>query len=248
MTAPTRVLEASRVLRVSKYAFRFDGIDDYVSINDSLSFDVSEVTIEGFVRFPITPVEHGQHACIWNRGNAKILYLLIGHRLYNKFQFLIRVNDILYTLLGETEIKPGIWYHVVGRYDGKAMSLYIDGVKEAELGVSGALDTYRETNYIGYAIGSDYSLMDLGFVRLYNRALSDEEIKRNYENINEPVRDGLILWLQADVNDFDGSTWYDRSGSENNAVPNGPALTCIVCPKKENEASVPEEPGGFDLI
>ena len=244
MSVPLRILSPRRVLKVAKYAFSFDGVDDYVLVNDSSVFDVENVTVEGLVRFLVMPSEHGQHASIWNRGNAEILYLLIGHRIYNKVQLLIRVNGILYSTMSETEIEAGIWYHVVGRYDGKTMSLHLNGAKEAELVISGELDTYREANYIGYSIGSDYSLMDLAFVRIYNRALSDEEIHWNYENWDDPVRDGLILWLHADTNDFDGSTWYDRSGSGNNATPNGAILTCIVCPKKENGVSISEEPGG----
>jgi hypothetical protein len=55
-------------------------------------------------------------------------------------------------------------------------------------------------------------------VLVYNRALSDAEIAQLYSNPTNPIRDGLVLWLQADPAYIQGSTWIDLSGNGNNAT------------------------------
>jgi len=55
-------------------------------------------------------------------------------------------------------------------------------------------------------------------VLIYNRALSDAEVAQLYSNPTNPIREGLVLWLQADPAYIKGSTWLDLSGHGNNAT------------------------------
>ena len=67
-------------------------------------------------------------------------------------------------------------------------------------------------------------------VLVYNRALSDSEIAQLYSNPTNPIRDGLVLWLQADPAYIQGSTWVDLSGNGNNATLNNAQLVQLVTP------------------
>jgi hypothetical protein len=61
----------------------------------------------------------------------------------------------------------------------------------------------------------------LGFIAqvlIYSRALSGSEIQYNYQNPNNPITNGLVLWLQADPKYISGNTWLDLSGYGNNGT------------------------------
>ena len=64
----------------------------------------------------------------------------------------------------------------------------------------------------------DFSNVAVWQVLVYNRALSDVEIAQLYSNPTNPIREGLVLWLQADPAYIKGSTWLDLSGNNNNAT------------------------------
>ena len=68
----------------------------------------------------------------------------------------------------------------------------------------------------------------IAFVRIYNRALSDSEITHNYYFPNDPVRDGLVLWLHWDSIDIENGIWYDKSGYDNHGTIYGATLVDII--------------------
>jgi uncharacterized protein (TIGR02145 family) len=87
-----------------------------------------------------------------------------------------------------TEIQEGEWYHLAAVLDHPGMKIYINGEKESEL--SNVLS--------GHDISSDYwdqlllgrynGLME--DIRIYNRALNDNEINQIKNNIN--ITNGLV--------------------------------------------------------
>lgn len=77
-------------------------------------------------------------------------------------------------------VTDGKWHFLSLTYDGSYLRAYIDGVKTLEQAVTGALQTGAATN-IGYYPGY-YANGFIDDVRIYNRALSADEIKRLYES------------------------------------------------------------------
>ena len=71
-------------------------------------------------------------------------------------------------------------------------------------------------------------------VLLYSRVLSDSEVQWNYQYPDNPVRSGLVLWLQADPNnvkDIDGDgrlEWIDLSGYGNHGKIYGAQLVQFI--------------------
>jgi len=69
---------------------------------------------------------------------------------------------------------------------------------------------------------------------IYSRVLSADEILWNFSNPGDPVRNGLVLWLQADpqyVRDVDGDgllEWLDLSGANNHGKVYGARLVELV--------------------
>ena len=131
------------------------------------------------------------------------------------------------------------WHHAVGVVDRSAnqIRLYIDGVLRSTASIAGFgnLDGGGVTELIIGASNSGsnpfYGLID--DVRIYNRALSPDEIKRLYKigatfKINVPsntgtLSDGLVGYWSFDGPDMAGNTALDRSGQGNNGtLTNGP--------------------------
>jgi len=65
-------------------------------------------------------------------------------------------------------------------------------------------------------------------VLIYNFALSQSQIQYNMANPDNPIRDGLLLWLQADPAYISGNTWYDLSGNNNNGTIYGATLVQLT--------------------
>jgi hypothetical protein len=69
---------------------------------------------------------------------------------------------------------------------------------------------------------------------IYSRALSNSEVQWNYQYPDNPVRNGLVLWLQADpayIKDIDGDgvlEWVDLSGFGNHGKIYGARLVQLT--------------------
>lgn len=130
------------------------------------------------------------------------------------------------------------WWHCVGTYDGSNNRLYING----QLVVTGASISGNITNGNALSIiqtgtaGIVYGKGTIGEIKIYNRALSQQEVLQNFNatknrflNALPPVRNNLILEYDAtDVNSYPGTgtSWFDTSGFSNHGIlTNGPVLS-----------------------
>ena len=80
-------------------------------------------------------------------------------------------------------LSSATWYHAVLTFDGLLLRLYIDGVKEAE----DAANTYVDADAISAAMSSiagssEFFEGPLDDVRIYDRALTEKEIKALYNH------------------------------------------------------------------
>ncbi len=84
-------------------------------------------------------------------------------------------------------LSDGVWYHLVGTYDGAKINFYVNGVVEGTLNYSGAPSSGGKTriarrwddvannanNFVGGTIP---------IVRIYNRALTQSEVIQNFND------------------------------------------------------------------
>ena len=153
------------------------------------------------------------------------------------------------------------WFHIVGTYNGQSLNqsfsgtMTSDGPIRRKLYVNGNMvDSDRESffggnigdSYIGsyHANGLERAPMELAVARIYNRELSHEEIKQNY-NAQKSRIDAIPkipspanLVLYADAGMFEsykgsgsGTTIYDLSGNGNDGTISGatyPANTVLA--------------------
>jgi len=106
----------------------------------------------------------------WGTNNVKVVY---------------RIGDIdVYTLSANNVIVEDEWRHVAWRYNGSQAQIFIDGNSSGSaVNASGPLLTNSLEIWFRWGWGTDQRWYKgiIDEVRIYNRALSDEEIKALYE-------------------------------------------------------------------
>jgi len=164
-------------------AYRFDGVDDYILIENSNSLNIRDaLTISAWVGFPVIP-SGGSHILMksltagtyeyginLNSANSGALSASIGGRnLVNVVSDPVFVNR---------------WYHVVAtwQYPGKC-KLYMDGVVVDSNTAVGNIDPQNCPLTIGrIRPGTSASSYEgvVDDIRIYNRSLSEKEIQSLY--------------------------------------------------------------------
>jgi len=172
---------ATRVNEGFVRALSFDGVDDYVIANP---VNVDYLTISAWVQWHRFYEDSAGHAVISNSNSAQDGYMLYQavSAPYNRvraFVYTTSTFDITSTTLLETNT----WYHIVVTYDGSFFRLYINGILDRERTVSGTIKPTTNPFLIGstYVPGGVKFNGTIDEVLIFNRALSEEEIKFLYE-------------------------------------------------------------------
>ena len=164
---------------------QFDGVNDYVDCGNPTSLNIAGViTVEAWV-YP-----KAANSVIYEDSTAAHNpTLILIYQADGKFEFLRYSAGWRATT--DPSVKPlNAWYHIVGTYDGSYQRLYVNGQEVALLLFSGDLDDTAGRNVIGIDSRLDptYGIMNglIDEVRIYNRALSAEEVRYHY-NRGGPV-------------------------------------------------------------
>ncbi len=225
--------------------FNFDGSNDYMTIVRSSSMSpTSGLTQEVWFNFSTIP-------------NAAIFIGLQYGSSYNNTYALWKDSSLLYggvntsgsfsaIGIGISNISGNKWHNFVHTYDGSAQRLYLDGVLLNSSNITGSIQYDANNTRVligaddnggGYNTGAGYFHSGkINQIKIYNRALTSEEITRNYnsskkryfpeENI---VTNGLVLNIDPSKPSSyagSGNTIYDLSGSGNTGtLTNGPVFS-----------------------
>ncbi|MDD4476776.1 MAG: DUF1566 domain-containing protein [Patescibacteria group bacterium] len=130
----------------------------------------------------------------------------------------------------------GKWTHIVLVSDGTQTCGYRNGIAAGTCQSYTAISDNSSAFYIGNdALGVDWWKGGLDDVRIYNRALSLNEIKQLYAlggakqasslqnapTTNNNLKSGLVGWWTFDGKDVNATTVFDKSGQGNNGTRNG---------------------------
>jgi tetratricopeptide (TPR) repeat protein len=167
-----------------------DGDGDWVDCGDDLLFGMTEeislsawFKVAGSIR-------------LWRAVIAKGTSWKLQGR-YETLKFVCGVNmpgdiGVDSGVLGKKAINDGHWHHVVGVYDGRTATLYIDGQRDVSAAVAGSI----AANSYNVWIGSDSHRNERALkgridnVHIYSYALSPNEVKMLYEG-KEPPREKI---------------------------------------------------------
>jgi len=208
-------------LGFDRYVLYFDGEDDYIEIPDSPSLNPTKaITVEAMIK-PVVDMYGGTTwTCIRKANNQYLLEP--GDAGTNYWAFGVNIGGTFYRVDTDEPISIKQWHHFVGLYDSSkgVLQIWVDGKLRGSRSLTGEIQVQSGGLLIG-RWGSEYFTGYIAFVRIYNRALSESEIRYNLLNYHNPVRDGLVLWL--DFEEGHGDKAYDKSDYGNHGTIYGGA-------------------------
>jgi hypothetical protein len=165
-------------------AAHFDGSNDFVdcgTIRDSFP----AITISAWIYIQSI----GNHVIVakdqdGNPNNATFNFNIDSNR---NVRWAARIGNIWEDFNGSIVLSLNTWHHVVVVYDGTTMIIYVDGLRDPNTNAaSGIMIGGLNSNvYVGMRQGGSWGPTDgyIDEVRIYNRALSPEEIRLLYERM-----------------------------------------------------------------
>ena len=165
-------------------AMKFDGVDDRVAITDEFMEGFEAFTVEAWAM----PVDFPHDLKVFG-GNKKLALEIDPAE--KKFRWAWRSVEGGWQegIFSSTVAEANTWYHLVATYDGSTQRLYVNGVEEVNSPAGGTMNVNNEFMTIG-SYGPTHPGVFSGLideVRIYDRALSDDEIQKNYKSTGVAV-------------------------------------------------------------
>jgi PKD repeat protein len=180
-------------------ALKFDGINDWVTVNDSASLDLSSnMTLEAWV-YPQQSMPNDWRTVIMKEQTGGAVYNLNATNDTNLPGFSF-YDGVWHSLNGPEPLSLNQWTHLVATYDGNVQRLYINGVMVASRNQTGLIPISDGALRIGgNSILGEFFQGYIDEVRIYNRALSAEEVSSNMATpVNTATSDQLQLIMGND--------------------------------------------------
>ena len=154
----------------------FNGVNSRITVNDAPSLRPSTITISAWVK----PASLGADRKIAGKNSSSGDSYNLGIYSNNKIEFWVQSSAWygVRSVSGGTAVDTGVWYHVVGVYDGNTITTYLNGQADRSA-VVGSVAIQYNTNpfYIGQTPGTSYFKGVIDDIRIYDRALSGAEIQ-----------------------------------------------------------------------
>ena len=194
----------------------FDGTDDYVEVADKPEFSSQNLTVEaqicytGLTEYPIIVSKWDWSHKMREWALAVDSYKYVAIAVYDE------EADTLTSVVGTSDIRKRL-VHVTGVVDDGNGHIYVDGIKENSLSITQTIRDTAAPLRVGMQ-ADDYWPFEgiIAFVRVYKRALAESEIRYNMLHLNDPVKNGLVLWLSE--TSINPPTWTDLSGYDNHGT------------------------------
>ncbi len=218
-------------------ALRLDGIDDYVEVPNSASLNPTDaITIEAWIR------QNQQGDELIMKFGTDWATNSYGYSLITSndgsVSFWIGVGTYPFPMLstGPNNFTLNNWHHLAATYDRNKMKIYVDGVLKAETPETRAIVPTSGTLFISTPWAQYYN-GTIDEVRIYNRALTGEEIQEDMNsaypisrtigtwNFNEDsgtVANDTHIWVKGKYGaalSFDGIDDYVDAGNGTSLSP-----------------------------
>jgi len=176
------------VAGISGQALSFDGVDDYVLLPDVASLQPTDaITIEAWIK-PNTVSDTSNDIVAIKLKSSVYKGVLLRQKL-GGLQFWVGNGTIQLYPLSSSVFQVDNWFHVVGRWDGNEISLWINGQKDSNTAILAGPIQYEPTRTIMIAnwSGSWFNGL-IDEVRIYSRALGTDEIMQHYLQTRRNLR------------------------------------------------------------
>jgi hypothetical protein len=169
---------AKRVAGKYGGALSFDGVNDMVSVADSNSLDLSKaLTLEAWVK--PSKLDGMWRTAVIKEQTSQLCYALYaGNKSGKPSGHVYSGGDA--ALASANAIALSKWTHVATTWDGSTLRMYVNGTQVASSALSGTATTSsRPLRIGGNNVWTEWFNGLIDEVRVYNRALSPDEVKQD---------------------------------------------------------------------
>ena len=169
-------------------ALSFDGVDDWVTVPDANSFDLTTgMTLEAWVR-PTAAASDWTTALLKERPGGLAYALYAADGAGNPPAGYINRNGTDVQAAGASVLPLNAWSHLAVTYDGAALRLYVNGTEVGSTPETGSITTSTGPLRIGgNAVWGEFFTGLIDEVRVYNHALTAAQIQADMATpINKP--------------------------------------------------------------
>ena len=155
-------------------ALSFDGTNDRVDVPDAASLDLTTgMTLEAWVK-PTSNV--GWRTVLMKERGTDLLYALYSSN--GSKPRTENFTTVENTAAGTTALPLNAWSHLASTYDGTNLRFYVNGALVTTKATTGAMpNTANPLRIGGNAVWGEYFAGLIDEVRVYNRALTEAELK-----------------------------------------------------------------------
>ena len=209
----------------------FDGVDDRVETNRTLTNGYAELSVSTWVKYNNNLATSNQYHPIVARqgslGNSFALQNMRSGASSNGGELYFGVNTPNGNFNAFSGVVPSqnVWYNIVGTYDGSNVKIYIDGVLKATTSASGNINTNNTILYLGDSGFGGYSQIlngNLDEVSIYSRGLTQSEVTdifgQGVPSDVSSISDIEAYWRMGDGDT--ANTITDNVGSNNGTMVN----------------------------
>src|SRR6266446_2472758 len=170
---------------------RFDGISNWVTVNDSDSLDLTGgMTLEAWV-YPTVATGNWTTVLLKEAPPGfNLAYHLQGDPSGHPSSYIMTEASGLQGLVGIGTLLLNTWTHLAATYNGAMFFLYVNGTVVASQPVSGNIPpSIGPLRLGGNSIWGEYFAGTIDEVRIYNKALSQTEIQAD---MRTPVGNSVL--------------------------------------------------------
>jgi predicted transcriptional regulator len=227
-----------------------DGKTGYVEVADSESLHSFKeaITIEAWVK-----------AASFYTGNGEVNSIVRKNITPGAENFLLRFRIVDGERLAEMnpgvrvgivqapyEFTTGTWYHLAGTYDGKAITVYVNGVKVRGEPFSGPMNIDKSDLFIGKGdpdfSSGEYFHGELDDIRIWNVSRSQKEIQAAMNTPLTGKEEGLVAYWNFDDGTSKDLSPYGNDGRlcEGARIEEAPRPTAVVSREETRETTFPQ--------
>jgi PKD repeat protein/glucose/arabinose dehydrogenase len=157
-------------------ALTFDGINDWVTVADAASLDLTTgMTLEAWVN--PSALGSAWRTVILKEQSTGMAYGLYADEGGNRPSAHVYTSSELDTR-GTAALPVGAWSHLAATYDGTTLRLFVNGTQVSSRAVAGAMRVTAQSLRIGgNAVWNEWFQGRIDEVRIYNRALPAADIQ-----------------------------------------------------------------------
>jgi len=203
-------------------ALMFDATDDQIVVPTNATLDIEdEITMMAWAK------PGPNLTADWRTIVGKSPTNVLGNNTFSYdirtdnsgvLRFSLNLGGVWQYVLGPTLVQD-TWYHIAGTYDGQEMILYVDGEPVGTTQTSGKINVTLDPVCVGNLVNAvgggqnEYWSGAIDEVRIWNRALSEEEVKRNMAQGKEELVGAMPLAFRPDPADgaMREATWVSLS-------------------------------------